>query len=258
MGLCSRCGNPVTFRYVNGRCIPIHSSGSCIKNGSETVVDYSGSKSSKNSSCFCTSCPKCGGKVFFLRHNGGSVWLDAPLGWPWYKHPCFESQKALMEGSQDDMESVTNFQIEDKNQELGVVTRTSVEKHKNYTDVVFETGEKEVHELRIKNSAGFLLGKLCIFDLVCQEIWPFFEPDYKFILYDAEKHGYVIPPPDDRAKKRLASVNKGKPAFVKCPVCGCVLNLSKKRKHMRKAHGIELSKKQIVASWRAEQESSLK
>jgi hypothetical protein len=27
--------------------------------------------------------------VFFIRHNGGNVWVDPPLGWPWPKHSCF-------------------------------------------------------------------------------------------------------------------------------------------------------------------------
>lgn len=35
--------------------------------------------------CRPTRCKQCGSEVFFLRHNGGSVWLDA-LGWPWPKH----------------------------------------------------------------------------------------------------------------------------------------------------------------------------
>lgn len=36
-----------------------------------------------------TTCPECGASVFFIRHNGGSVWVDA-LGWPWPKHGCFD------------------------------------------------------------------------------------------------------------------------------------------------------------------------
>lgn len=38
--------------------------------------------------CGNTACPQCGASVFFIRHNGGSVWLD-DLGWPWPKHSCF-------------------------------------------------------------------------------------------------------------------------------------------------------------------------
>jgi hypothetical protein len=35
-----------------------------------------------------TTCPECGAPVFFVRHNGGSVWFDE-LGPPWDKHGCF-------------------------------------------------------------------------------------------------------------------------------------------------------------------------
>src|SRR5438046_2499546 len=39
--------------------------------------------------CRPTKCPKCGAPVFFVRHNGGSVWFDR-LGKPWPKHGCFD------------------------------------------------------------------------------------------------------------------------------------------------------------------------
>lgn len=46
-----------------------------------------------DSSDFCreTSCPRCGSSVYFIRHNGGSVWVDH-LGWPWPKHSCFADE----------------------------------------------------------------------------------------------------------------------------------------------------------------------
>ena len=37
-----------------------------------------------------TDCPICGADVFFIRHNGGCVWVDE-LGWPWPKHACFDT-----------------------------------------------------------------------------------------------------------------------------------------------------------------------
>ena len=37
---------------------------------------------------FQTSCPYCRASVYFVRHNGGSVWFN-DLGWPWPKHACF-------------------------------------------------------------------------------------------------------------------------------------------------------------------------
>lgn len=36
-------------------------------------------------------CPRCDKDVFFIRHNGGSVWVDPPLGPPWDKHGCFDT-----------------------------------------------------------------------------------------------------------------------------------------------------------------------
>lgn len=39
--------------------------------------------------CRPTTCPVCGGAVYFVRHNGGSVWFDE-LGPPWDKHGCFD------------------------------------------------------------------------------------------------------------------------------------------------------------------------
>jgi hypothetical protein len=36
-----------------------------------------------------TNCPVCGEAVFFIRHNGESVWVD-DLGSPWPKHGCFD------------------------------------------------------------------------------------------------------------------------------------------------------------------------
>src|SRR5437868_7304972 len=41
--------------------------------------------------CRSTACPICGAAVFFVRHNGGSVWFDE-LGPPWDKHGCFDDE----------------------------------------------------------------------------------------------------------------------------------------------------------------------
>src|SRR3712207_5993757 len=43
--------------------------------------------------CRPSKCPYCGEEVFFVRHNGGSVWFD-DLGKPWPKHGCFEQGEA--------------------------------------------------------------------------------------------------------------------------------------------------------------------
>ena len=43
----------------------------------------------KDDFCKPSNCPICRAPVFFVRHNGGSVWFDA-LGKPWPKHGCFD------------------------------------------------------------------------------------------------------------------------------------------------------------------------
>jgi hypothetical protein len=48
--------------------------------------------------CRPTRCPRCQRSVYFVRHNGGSVWFDS-LGQPWPKHPCFESASGLPDQS---------------------------------------------------------------------------------------------------------------------------------------------------------------
>lgn len=42
------------------------------------------------SAAFSTTCPRCGARIYFVRHNGGCVYVDE-LGWPWPKHGCFAS-----------------------------------------------------------------------------------------------------------------------------------------------------------------------
>jgi len=42
-----------------------------------------------------TICPRCGAEVYFVRHNGGCVWLDS-LGKPWPKHPCFDDPDEIV------------------------------------------------------------------------------------------------------------------------------------------------------------------
>ena len=55
--------------------------------------------------CRPTACPICKNEVYFVRHNGGSVWFD-DLGWPWPKHPCFGGDlTSLMRGTVSECDS---------------------------------------------------------------------------------------------------------------------------------------------------------
>src|SRR5437867_9011938 len=65
-------------------------------------------------------CPECGADVFFIRHNGGSVWVDE-LGWPWPKHACFDQPH-------EPTRKFSTWSIKAsglRNPRLGVITRIS-------------------------------------------------------------------------------------------------------------------------------------
>jgi hypothetical protein len=96
MSTCDHCGATIDWRIVDGRRVPIHpgggwhcggasSSGGGMSTGSRirTFTDWSKVEFTRP-----TRCGECGQDVFFIRHNGGSFWVDE-LGWPWPKHPCY-------------------------------------------------------------------------------------------------------------------------------------------------------------------------
>jgi hypothetical protein len=92
---CANCGGEIIFRYMDGRVTPIHLSGSCSSDyaGSTATGVRSAPAGFDDDFCRSTTCPQCGARVFFIRHNGGSVWVDE-LGWPWPKHGCFDTAPA--------------------------------------------------------------------------------------------------------------------------------------------------------------------
>lgn len=70
---------PVRFRTMDGRRVPI---------GCQCLITPYGQLPREREGHWMTNCPRCRARVFFLRHNGGSVWLDE-MGYPWPEHGCF-------------------------------------------------------------------------------------------------------------------------------------------------------------------------
>ena len=88
--VCKGCGEEIIYRRINGVDVPISYTCRC-----DSGAFSSAGSMPMQSEDFCraTSCRICGKGVFFLRHNGGSVYLDE-LGWPWPKHGCFMERDA--------------------------------------------------------------------------------------------------------------------------------------------------------------------
>lgn len=150
------------------------------------------------------------------------MWVDLPLGPPWYKHACFDSNTvpneklSLVEEYKLTIESTE--QGKESRLVIGIVKSTRVDILKRYTDISFETGKQETQNIRMQHNADFLLGKLCVHDTINGEIWPVDEPSYIFVIYKTP------------ALQTTELVN--------CPKCDVKLNPKNLYKHLRWQHGI--------------------
>src|SRR3989344_4322778 len=230
MGICSRCGGYIEFRYIDGRCVPMHQGGSCEAtdaSGLESCEDYSGYRASKEGQCYSTECPKCSNEVFFIReplkiashvgwvkprqrrtqqnhtvrrvslrstlptfellevpirHNGGSVWIDPPLGPPWYKHSCFEDSRLKTERSTLFTGTSATVEQINENSILGIVKSAEVSHTNESTVIIFETGKNEQYILLMRYNAGYLVGKLALYRQSERTVTVFYEPKYSFAV----------------------------------------------------------------------------
>lgn len=87
--VCPDCGASVKIRTINGLPVPI---GCQCQGGSPgPVARVRRSRFLDLDFRRARPCRYCGAPVFFVRYNGGSVWLDE-LGRPWPKHGCYYNQ----------------------------------------------------------------------------------------------------------------------------------------------------------------------
>jgi hypothetical protein len=76
---CTTCGYEIKWRTIDGKRTPM---------GCRCDYGEHGLSQFFRDRAMSTTCPKCRERVYFVRHNGGSVWFDQ-LGEPWWKHACF-------------------------------------------------------------------------------------------------------------------------------------------------------------------------
>ncbi len=172
---CSRCGKAIDFRVMDGRRVPLHVEGggwACSGHNASLIVEYTGYSSSVESRCFVTRCPECRSEVYFIRHNGGSVWIDSPLGPPWYRHPCMDKLESAGETRNSLLsDSGRTAVMQRVGLVVGVVKEAETSGSKRCTVINIETGKDQNLFLFLKNSAGFLVGRLVIYDRERQAVW---------------------------------------------------------------------------------------
>ena len=165
MPTCNQCGEEIEFRYVNGRSVPIHPGGGwhC---GSFSEPSYSPPIRISRAGDWPerdftrpSHCPMCGDDVFFIRHNGGSVWVDE-LGWPWPKHACFDKPS-------EPTRTFSNWTAKSSgltNPKLAIITRIKEDARfaEPILEIRFTDSSRASLILRYTPSTSSLLGALVI------------------------------------------------------------------------------------------------
>ena len=230
MTTCYNCGQPISIRYVAGRKITIHPNGGCNRDtprGFYTPVD---ARSQFDGGCRPTTCPRCPAKIFFVKHNGGSVWLDPPLGPPWYIHECMD-KRGVSSGrgklSLVDSSFLKGKQLR-RDHTLGIV-------------IAFEPGTTELNVLEIdigtgktlmllmaRHIASFLLGHMVVYDPKKRTLTALENEFHVFAV--------VAAIPMDDSKPMTDEI-------LPCKDCGAPVNLCDLAEHLRIHHGFEVSRR---------------
>jgi hypothetical protein len=84
MQVCKFCGQAIVFRTIDGVRTPFHQIGPGCDNNSA------------NDFCIPTVCQVCGSRIYYVRHNGGSIFFYA-LGHPWPRQalPSYDEQRRI-------------------------------------------------------------------------------------------------------------------------------------------------------------------
>lgn len=190
MQRCRECGQPVEFRFINGRCVPLHTEGGCSnapRNGATGLI-----KRSTESECRWSACPKCGSGVYFIRHNGGSVWIEPPLGPPWERHPCFEDHGRKVELASPISDELMARLGQTDGLIMGVVRTCELSIDRKKTILQLVIGAAEPLVVLVNGGADTLLGQLVIIHAAERVIYWASEPRFSFRITAVLAGPYVL------------------------------------------------------------------
>jgi hypothetical protein len=171
---CNLCGELIEIRWVNGRRTPIHGFRAC--GGARGGVSQRRRFEVTESTCRLTRCEHCKRDVFFIRHNGGSVWLDPPLGYPWIKHACMYPEE-VRAGRSLALVSLPRNKAS-RGLLLAVVIQAKYGLTKKSTTLQLASGEADRWSAIVKDDRQFLLGELVIIDRTARTVTRFDMPHF--------------------------------------------------------------------------------
>lgn len=191
-----------------------------------------------------TRCPVCQSEVAFIKHNGGSVWLDLPLGPPWYKHACFDEENTSqvrnsLKASFHKTQKSFNYKTK-----IIVISSCVYNEHSGSTRLKANFDSDEVYSFSVRGDARIFVGRLCFVDESVKEVWPVDDYGKKLYYQGAlSKHlnsNASVNVGASFSSESLGDSKKNKlKAGIECSICNAVLGSQKKyRNHLLKVHGV--------------------
>jgi len=124
--------------------------------------------------------------VFFIRHNGGSVWVDPPLGWPWDKHGCMYPDEPKARGKS----ALGDFVFDEpdfSNPDLILAVAMEIEFSIDWSEWRLISGEHDEWRLHTNGDCRFLVGELVVLDLAKRTLIPCFRRGLRFRIVEMSK-----------------------------------------------------------------------
>lgn len=152
MKFCRICGGEVKSAYFNGCWSQLPHTCTLPKTSPREIAEQRPEAEIRESFCRPTVCRRCGASVYFVEHNGGKVVFDQ-LGWPWPKHPCFDSESFQS----------SKFSNLDKSFRIGIVTSMIIaSEESNRMTVLLEDNQEVAYLVSPAYPTVRLAGKLII------------------------------------------------------------------------------------------------
>lgn len=195
-----------------------------------------------------TQCPICKSDVAFIKHNGGVVWLDLPLGPPWYKHACFDGVSSNV--GKDNLKTIFNSdkQALSENTKIIVSDSCSYNSFSSTSILRAKFSDGITRSMSVRGDARIFAGRICCIDESTKEIWPtddvakklYFQGSLTNISPKGKKINSAQNPLKNKQKEKTLYTDES--LFkIACALCGKKLRKQKNyRAHLRIEHGMAL------------------
>lgn len=123
--------------------------------------------------------------MFFIRYNGGSVFIDPPLGPPWSRHPCMPAPTAKGRADPTPPAAIASEDVlkrlgKSRGSITGVVFEADVAMKRLKTILSIAVAEPKALKLLVRGGADYLLGKMVVVDTANRTIFAIDDVEHSF------------------------------------------------------------------------------